>query len=352
MAATGEAVTDRLKHPPTGEEPTERRGSGVTLSDVAREAGVGDSTASRVLRRHGSFSDETRAKVIGAASRLGYVPNRIASTLASTGSNLVGIIVPSLANIVFPDLLRGANAVLHDAGFQSVIGVTDYDIDAEERLVESLLSWRPAGLLVAGLEHTDRTRSTLRAAGIRIVEMLDTDGQGIASVVGFSNREAGRASARHLMAKGYRRIAYIGHDLSRDQRAAKRREGFLAMLGEGGQSLVAEEVMPVFSSIEAGRDGLARMLAGHPDIDAVYFSNDDMAIGGYFLCLSHGIDIPGRLALFGFNGLDVARFAPQPLSTLRTPRVAIGETSARLLLSSEHDRVITLNFELVEGATT
>ncbi|MFT0860631.1 LacI family DNA-binding transcriptional regulator [Ancylobacter sp. G4_0304] len=337
------------RQPPSG--PSERRG-GITLSDVAREAGVGESTASRVLRRQGSSALETRERVLGAAERLGYVPNRIAGTLASTGSKLVGIIVPSLANIVFPDLLRGADAVLGEAGFQSVVGVTDYDLDTEERLVESLLSWRPAGLMIAGLDHTGRTRAMLAGAGIRVVEMLDTDGIGIDTVVGFSNREAGRVSARHLLARGYRRIAYIGHDLARDRRAAKRRDGFLAALAEGGQRLAAEDVVMAHSSIGAGREALGRLLARHADIDAVYFSNDDMAIGGYFHCLSQGIAVPERLALFGFNGLDVALHAPQPLSTLLTPRVAIGATSARLLLADEAPGVTTLDFELIAGATT
>lgn len=99
----------------------------ITLADVARRAGVGESTASRVLRGHGSASARARERVLEAARTLGYVPNRIAGTLASTGSMLVGIMIPSLGNIVFPDMLRGANAVLVDEGYQPVIAVTDYD---------------------------------------------------------------------------------------------------------------------------------------------------------------------------------------------------------------------------------
>lgn len=324
----------------------------ITLTEVAREAGVSESTASRVLRRHGSFSPKTRDRVLGAAARLGYVPNRIAGTLASTGSKLVGIIIPSLANIVFPDLLRGANAVLEAAGFQSVVGVTDYDQAREESLIESVLSWRPAGLMVAGLEHTERARSMLCSARIRIAELLDIDGQGIDIVVGYSNRDAGRVSARHLVARGYRRIGYVGHDLGRDLRAAKRLDGFRSALAETGMRLAAEEVVRAPSSIEAGRDGLARLLEQSPSVDAVYFSNDDMAIGGYFLCLSRAIAIPGRLALLGYNGLDVGRCAPQPLSSVRTPRVAVGETGARLVCSAGPPTVVDLGFELAAGATT
>ena len=128
-------------------------GATITLTDVARAAGVGESTASRVLRGHGSFSAKTRESVLNAATSLGYVPNRIAGTLASTGSRLVGIVIPSLSNIVFPDMLRGANTVLVGAGFQSVIAVTDYDLGREES------AHRVAAELAAGWHHGGRARA-------------------------------------------------------------------------------------------------------------------------------------------------------------------------------------------------
>lgn len=324
----------------------------VTLADVATAAGVGVSTASRILRGQGSFSVKNRDLVLKEAERLGYVPNKIAGTLASTRSKLIGVVIPSFSNIVFPDVLRGANSALHEAGFQSVIGVTEYDSAREAEVVEAFLSWRPAGLMLAGLEHSARTRTIIAGAGVRVVEMLDTDGDGLDIVVGFSNRAAGRMSAQHLLARSYRRIGYVGHDLSRDLRAAKRLEGFKATLAEAGLSLAAEVIMLTASSIEAGRAGLMQILEDGPALDAVYFSNDDMAIGGYFLCLSRSISIPAQLALFGYNGLDVTRFAPQPLSTIRTPRVEVGALSARMLCNGCASSVITLDLELVEGATT
>ncbi|MBS7537375.1 LacI family DNA-binding transcriptional regulator [Ancylobacter lacus] len=323
----------------------------VTLSDVAREARVGESTASRVLRNQGSFSERTRSRVKAAAERLGYVPNRIAGTLASTGSRLIGIVVPSFANIVFAEVLRGANAVLDDTDFQSVIGVTDYRQEQEERLVSSLLAWRPAGFILAGLEHSPAATTMLKASGARIAELLDIDGAGLDIVVGFSNEAAGRASARHLVARGYRRIGYVGHDLDRDLRAAKRFRGFAQALAEAGLSLHDREVVGQPSSVEAGKDGLARLLDRRSGLDAVYFSNDDMALGGYFLCLARGLAVPRDLALFGYNGLDIARHTPQPLTTLRTPRLRIGEIGARLLVSGAPAQVVDVGFELVEGAT-
>ena len=324
-----------------------------TLADVARRAGVGESTVSRVLRNKGSVSQSTREKILKAASDLHYVPNRIAGTLASMTSKLVGIVIPSVGNTVVPEVLQGANLVLENAGFQPVIGVSNYCPDREEALIESILSWRPSGLLVAGLEHTERARAMMKGCGVRVVELIDIDGEGIDIVVGSSQREAGRKSAEHLLARGYRQIGYVGHDFTIDIRAGKRLAGFRAALGDKGLSFVDEEFSPGgASSVEAGRIGLARLLARQRDLDAVYFSNDDLAIGGYFHCLENGIAVPGDMALFGYNGLDIARLTPQPLSTIRSPRVAMGETGAKLLLAGGRAQVVDLGFELIEGATS
>lgn len=325
----------------------------TTLSDVARRAGVGESTVSRVLRNKGSVSQTTREKILQAAADLHYVPNRIAGTLASMTSKLVGIVIPSVGNTVVPEVLAGANQVLEDAGFQPVIGVSNYDPAREETLIESILSWRPSGLLVAGLEHTERAKAMMRGCGIRVVELLDTDGEGIDMVVGSSHRMAGRKSAEHLLARNYRRIGYVGHDTAIDVRAGKRLEGFRAVMRENGLNIVDQEFSSGgASSVEAGRFGLARLLDRQPALDAIYFSNDDLAIGGYFHCLEHNISIPGQLALFGYNGLEMARLTPQPLSTIRSPRVAMGETGANLLLAGGPAGVVDLGFELVVGATS
>ncbi|MBC8129556.1 MAG: substrate-binding domain-containing protein, partial [Rhizobiaceae bacterium] len=209
----------------------------------------------------------------------------------------------------------------------------------------------PAGLILAGLEHTPRTRAMLQGAGVRVAELLDIDGAGIDIVVGFSNREAGRASARLFAERGYRRIGYVGHDLSRDRRAAKRKNGFAEGLAETGLRIEDAAIVEGFSSIEAGRHGLAQLLAHRPDLDAVYFSNDDMAVGGLFHCTACGIAIPGDLAIMGYNGLDIARLSPQPLATILTPRARVGEIGAERLFANGPPEVIDLGFELIAGAT-
>lgn len=324
----------------------------VKLADVAAEAGLGESTVSRVLRNDGSFSTSAREKVLRAAEKLGYVPNRLASSLASAGSRLVAVVVPSLTNIVFADVLKGVGLALDAARHRGVFGVSDYDEAKEEQLIESLLEYRPKAVLVAGLEHTRRTKLMLAGAGCRVVEMLDTDGAPLDIAVGFSNRAAGEAAARHLLDGGYRRIGYVGHDLSHDHRAMRRLDGFKAALSASHVELAATETAGPASSALAGRRGLKTLLAREPSLDAVYFSNDDMAVGGCFHCLEAGIAMPERLALFGHNGLDIGQALPRPLSTIRAPREAIGRLAVELALGNAAPGITDLGFQILAGATT
>src|ERR1700722_18976215 len=123
-------------------------------------------------------------------------------------------------------------------------------------------------------------------------------------------------------------------------------------MAEAGSAIIDQEFSFGPSSVELGRLGLARLLERNARLDAIYFSNDDMAIGGYFHCLANSIAIPGELALLGYNGLDIARFAPQPLSTIRSPRVAVGETGAKLILAGGPAEIVDLGFEFICGPTS
>ena len=314
---------------PEGPEAT----GGVTLSEVAALAGVSSMTVSRVLHAHANVSEQTRARVQAAIAQLGYVPNRLAGALATAKTRLMVVIVPSLGNIVFPEVLRGANETFEAAGYQAVIGVSEYSAEKEEGLIEAMQSWRPSGWIVAGLEHTPRARQMLREARSPVVEVMDLDGEPIDLAVGFSNREAGAAMGRFLVESGRRRIGYIGGHLDRDLRAAKRLEGFSEALAQAGLRLHGQCFADEPSSLLLGRTLLARLLSEHPDLDAVYCSNDDMAVGGLMHCIAAGVDVPGRLAVAGFNGLQIGEAMPRRLTTIRTPRYEIGQRAARAILA-------------------
>lgn len=331
------------------------RRSQVSLRDVALRAEVSQSTVSRIMRNQDLVTEATREKVMESVRALGYVPNRIAGSLASLDSRLVGVVIPSLSNIVFPEVLQGINAGLAGTDRQSVISVTDYDLDLEEVVVRNLLAWQPGAMLIAGSTHTDATRRMLDQSGIRIVEFMEIDHAPIDVAIGMSHIAAGRATAQHLIARGYRRFGYVGYGGTADVRARLRYDGVRAALSEAGMTFEAESLSPGQTSVERGKAQTAEIIAKAPGVQVLVYSNDDMAVGGLFHCMGAGISVPGQLALFGFNGLDIGLALPQPLSTIRSNRFLIGRKAVEEVLSSPlraiGGRVIDTGFDIVTGAT-
>lgn len=311
------------------------RARALTLRDVSAAAGVSEMTVSRVLRNRGDVSAATREKVMTAARTLGYVPNRIAGGLASQRVNLVAVVIPSLSNLVFPDVLGGISAELDDTGLQPVVGVTHYAPAREESVLYDMLSWRPSGVILAGLEHSRAANAMLGAAGIPVVEIMDVDGQGIDMVVGISHRRAGSDMARRILDAGYRRIGFIGTHMPEDHRARKRLEGFEAALSDAGVTLEAREFYQGGSSLVKGRELTARILGRAPGLDFLYYSNDMIGAGGLLWCLEAGLDIPGRLGMAGFNGVELLNGLPRRLATTDARRHEIGRRAARLIAGKD-----------------
>lgn len=302
-----------------------------TLKDVARIAGISEMTASRAMRDHADVSEATRERVVRAATELGYVPNRIAGALASKSVNLVGVIVPSLSSFVFPEVLSGISAALAGSELQPVIGVSGYDLEQEEKVIREMLSWRPRGLIVAGLEHSDAARRMLEAAEIPIVEVMDVDGEPVDYCVGISHREAGRLMAEAILANGHRNIGFIGTKMPCDFRAQKRLQGFEDGLAKAHVGLRARELYEGSSSFAKGRELTAKLLREIPEIDCIYYSSDVMSTGGLMHCLSEGLDVPVDLALAGFNDLEMLQGLPVELATSNSFRFEIGQRAAEII---------------------
>lgn len=309
--------------------PEPRRG--LTLRDVSEASGVSEMTVSRVLRNRGDVSPATRERVLAAARTLGYVPNKIAGGLASQRVNLVAVIIPSLSNMVFPEVLAGISGALEGTGLQPVVGVTNYSPAREEAVLYEMLSWRPSGVILAGLEHSEACVSMLRAAGIPIVEIMDVDGEAIDSVVGISHRRAGREMALTILAAGYRRIGFLGTKMPDDHRARKRLEGFREALAEAGLELADTEFYSGGSALRKGREMTETILARTADLDFLYYSNDMIGAGGLLFCLDAGIDVPERMGLAGFNDIELLEGLPVRLATMDSCRHEIGRRAAEII---------------------
>lgn len=329
----------------------------LTLRDVSEASGVSEMTVSRVLRNKGDVSAATRQKVQDAAKRLGYVPNKIAGALASSRVNLVAVIIPSLGNMVFPEVLAGISEVLEDTDLQPVVGVTDYLPEKEEKVLFEMLSWRPSGVIIAGLEHSEASRAMLRQAGIPVVEIMDTDGEPIDACVGISHRRAGRKMAEEIIAAGYKKIGFMGTKMPLDHRARKRFEGFTRTLAKAGIEIADQEFYSGGSALAKGREMTAKMIARSPDLDFLYYSNDMIGAGGLLYLLEQGVAIPDQIGLAAFNGVELLDGLPRQLATMDACRREIGVKAAQIIvarnqgLANEDEATVTLSPKLSPGET-
>ena len=317
----------------------------LTLRDVSEASGVSEMTVSRVLRNRGDVSAATREKVLTAAKTLGYVPNKIAGGLASQRVNLVAVVIPSLSNLVFPDVLGGISAELDDTGLQPVIGVTNYSPAREEMVLYDMLSWRPSGVILAGLEHSKAARAMLQNSGLPVIEIMDVDGEGIDTLVGISHIRAGREMADRILAAGYRRIGFVGTHMPEDHRARKRLLGFEEGLAAAGVQLEAREYYQGGSSLLKGRELTERILTRAPDLDFLYFSNDMIGAGGCCTASTAAMTCPAGWGWRGSTEVDLLDGLPMRLATTDARRVDVGRRAARLVSGKDaapDNRIIAL----------
>lgn len=323
----------------------------VTLADVAREAGVSPITASRALRGERQVAPELAARVAKAVEKIGYVPDSAARALASQRGTQVPVLIPMLSNTLFVDVLEAVHGVLFAAGYQPMIGITHYDPREEELLLKSYIAHRPAGLLVTGFDRTESGRQIIANSGLPCVHLMEIANAPGIHCVGFSQTEAGADVTRHLLERGRRRIACIAAQL--DPRTIQRAEGYRRVLREAGCYDPRLELMSRQpSSIAMGAELFADLMKIRPDVDGIFFCNDDLAQGGILAAQRMGIGVPGQISMVGFNDLPGSDQLSPSLTTVRTPRSEVGTQGARMLLELMRGNrplecSISLNYELV-----
>lgn len=330
----------------------------ITLREVAQRAQVSEMTVSRVIRKKGYVAEKTKETVLKAAAELGYVPNQIAGALASRSTNLIAIVVPTLTNQVYAEVLAGIHEELRETAYQPVFGVTDYDKDREESLIRDMLGWRPSGLVVSGNNQTASARRMIRNAEIPFVQIMEHMKRPLQFSVGIAHGEVGQQVATHLLSQGYRSLGYIGNNLEQDTTAQQRFSAFAESVEQAGARLKVLTVPDLVSSSSLGRALTQKLLAGNANLDAIHFANDTLAIGGMMHCMSNNLRVPEDIALCGYVGLDMAECLPIRLTTVRVPRREIGKTAGQYLTKQLEAGLqfkrqsVKMPFELVAGDST
>ncbi len=325
-----------------------------TLVDVAKVAGVSAITVSRALRSPDMVSDSLREKVHEAVRETGYMPNKSASALASNRTRSVVVVIPSISNNVFTDVMAGVAEALATAQLTMQIGNAGYDPEEEERLLRSFLNPAPHGVILAGVEQTPETLKMLENVDVPVVQIMDLDDNPIGKIVGFSNTDAAEAGTRHLVEQGYKHIGFLGAQM--DPRSQQRLAGFKRALEKAGQfdpRSTATTNLP--SDVQMGATLLGKLVSQYPECDAVFCNNDDLALGALFECHRRGIRVPLDFGICGFNNLGITGECFPSVTTVETPRKEIGRLAGQILsvdASEGYDKTIDLGYSLVQREST
>jgi LacI family gluconate utilization system Gnt-I transcriptional repressor len=336
-----------------------RKGSGITLRDVAKLAGVAPITASRALNTPDAVSPEVLKRVREAVERTGYVPNLLAGGLASKKSRLVAAVVPTIAGPVFQEMVQALTEALAQSGYQLMLGQSGYENSREDALLDAIIGRRPDGIVLTGIMHSAEGRRRLLASGIPIVETWDLTPTPIDMLVGFSHEQIGADVARFLQRRGRKRVAAISGS---DERAQRRNQEFsrtaltLGMAHDGATAVPAVTV-PAPTTLGSGRAALGELLARYPDIDAIFCSSDLLALGVLLEAQARGIAVPERLAVIGLGDLQFAKDLHPALTTVRIDGTAIGRKAAEIIIDRTEgrtvpQRVFDIGFSIIERAST
>lgn len=331
-----------------------RSTNGITLIDVAKAAGVAPMTVSRALNNPDHVKKATLLKVRKAIEETGYVRNLVAGALASNRSHLVAVIVPILTNPIFSDTFQAIADRLSKSGYQVLLGISGYQPDQEQELLEVILSRRPDGIILTGTLHTEASRRRLRAVGVPVVETWDLTSDPIDMLVGFSHEEIGRHVARHLLGKGYGDFATLSVD---DPRGMRRINAFLDELRSNGISNVPGERIQGVPTLEHGRSGLRKLLATPARPLVVVCTSDTLAHGVLTEAMAQGIRVPDEIAVMGFGDMNFAAHTHPSLSTVKIDGKAMGDAAAsalldRLLGNSDDVLQQDIGYQLIDRDST
>lgn len=340
-----------------GEPGVRRKAKKVTLSDVAKVADVSTMTVSKVIRKTGSISKPTQDKVYAAIDQLGYVPNQLAGSLSSQVNLMVAVIVPSLGNRVFADVLLGIDDVLNGAGMHTFVGQSNFHTDIEEEIIRTMMSWQPSGLiLTGGISHSLSAQRILAAQSCPIVQIWDNDEPDFDVNVGFSHELSGQIMANHFKERKFQKVGYVGAEHDIDVCAARRFDGFRKQMEVYGTQVASEIVPNGERQTPDGIVGTERLLKRVPDLDAIFYLNDAMAVGGLTHLHRIGKRVPKDIAVAGFNGSSRGQLIHTDLTTIDVPRREIGEFAARSLLDKvagkSVPRKMDFQINLIQGSTT
>ncbi len=316
----------------------------VTLRDVALRAGVSRSAVSRAFTEGASVSAKMRRKVERAAAELGYSPNALASSLTTGRTKLIGLVSNNFHNPIFLEVFDLFTRGLQERGLRPLLVNLSDETDPEAS-VRMLRQYSVDGVIVASSTLPPGFSQAFRAAGVPVVHSFGRHApQPMVHVVGIDNVECGRMAARELLARGYRRVSFLG-----GPEAATSTQDRLAGFAEELAGCEGAQMCHSFASaysFQAGRAEMARLLAIGPAQEAYFCGDDVLSIGALSAIADTALQVPADIGIIGLNDMEMAGWENIALTTIRQPVAQIIQASIAFVVAMLDDPARTPEAQL------
>lgn len=310
----------------------ERTGSRhISVKDVAARSGVSFQTTSKVLNGGGSVSEATRARILQAASDLGYVPNLQARSLVMQRTRTIGVITSDFSDHNLSGVLVGAEQEARRQGYGVMVSSIEPEGSGTEYALPAMMERRVDGVFLAAPQlEEDMALEHVLDRRLPTVSMTPVPGGGV-SLVSADDVQIGLIATRHLLERGHRVVATATGSLRRHD-TVNRLRGYRDALGLAGIGFDDALVEEAGREIDDGTQATERLLARRPDITAIFAQNDTLAVGALAALRKAGRRVPDDCAVVGCDDIEVAPYTAPPLTTVHVPFYEIGWEAMRLLL--------------------
>ena len=305
---------------------------GVTIKDVAKEAGVSLMTVSRVINNKEHIAAATREKVQAALEKLNYMPNISARNLVLQKTDFLGIVVPDISNPFFGDLVKAAEKIAKSRGYSIILGDSDGDISAETEYIEAFRGRMCEAIILVAPRSEDAVLQDLnKKIPVILVDRKIEDDEMIQ--VYLDNAQGALSAVRHLLEQGHRRIGFVMGP-ENVPNSHRRKAGYINALKEFGLEYDSDLEFQGEFNVETGKEAFKKFIKLKNPPTAVFNSNDLMAFGFVTAARDAGYSIPEDFSVVGFDDIFLSSLMDPPLTTVKYPYVEMGIQAINMLLDS------------------
>lgn len=305
----------------------------ATLADVSNAAGVSTATVSRMMNAPDLVNEETRRVIQREIDRLGYSPNGAARALAARRTRTIGVIIPSINNLLSARVLEGFQRVLDQNGYELLLTSFEYDPTVVPKKAENFVRHGVDAIFIVSAQHDEALYGFLERSRVPFVTTWPAaPGRPVPSIA-YDHCAAAVGAVNYLLDLGHRDIGLITGGRTGNPRLVERQDATRRLLASRGVQLPPERVVDVGSYDLASARQAFRVLISRGKLPTAIIASNDIIAGGVVLeCQAQGIAVPGDVSVTGFGDLEIAAQLSPSLTTIRTPRAELGTKAAEFLL--------------------